>query len=453
MQKKNAQTRLKQGSSLFLAAMVVLLLGAATVAGGTYEKPPVLKAADLLPAKLLRGPHYRVEPRVPTDGFLAWFTIRSEFGTFRAAGPLMAAIRINEIQALAQLDQLSKSDVFVAGLKHSAREFSGAVKQMAAHPKETLEGVPEGIGRFFQRTYRGAKTGLQKLGDMQSKEPQAAAVIPGAGSKLPGGPASGAAKGEKPQVASATVRMAGKTTADAFGYDEQRRKLAKKLRIDPYTTNAVLEKKLDAIAWAAFAGGLGFTAVKSLAPGSTFISMTTQATDWVWDTPPGDLKVKNEKTLLTLGADQNSVDRFLRHPWYTLTLQSRLVRALKRMPKTARRKAVLPLALSVRSYDQARFVVESLEMLAAYNKTRAPLTALWVAGTVMGRTASGIVVPAPADAVSWNGKLDNFAHRPDFKTVRKRLLWVRGAVTPRAKKELTALGWTVQEDVGPKIKG
>jgi hypothetical protein len=238
--------------------------------------------------------------------------------------------------------------------------------------------------------------------------------------------------------------MAGKTTADAFGYDDQRRKLAKQLRVDPYTTNRALTEKLDEIAWAAFAGGLGFTAVKSLAPASFAISVTTGAADWVWDTPPGDLRVKNEEILLNLGADTLSVDRFLRHPWYTLTLQSRLTFALTQMPKTAGRADVLPLALSVRSYDQARFVVESLEMLASYHKTEAPVVVLQVKGTVLGQTKSGMVIPAPADAISWNEKLDRFARRSDFKT-GSPLLWVRGTVTDRARKELAALGWKVHE--------
>ena len=103
-------------------------------------------------------------------------------------------------------------------------------------------------------------------------------------------------------------------TRDAFGYDDRRRQLAKQVGVDPYTTNPVLAKQLDDIAWAAFAGGLGVTALKSMVPGSMVIGTSTMLTDWVYDTPPGDLKVRNEKALLAMGVSQEAVDHLLRHP-------------------------------------------------------------------------------------------------------------------------------------------
>lgn len=442
------------GCPLLIAALCLLPHQArAAESGEPFEAPPLLQAADLLPDKLLQGPRHRIEPEVPTDGFLTWFTLRSDFGDFKASSPRMAAVRVNEIEALAELEKLSKSEVFAEGLKRSAQEFGGEVKQLVTHPKETLSGVPEGVGRFFKRVKRGATTGFQKLGDLKQDDPESGAVIPGPGSKLPG-----AGSGD-PQTAAgsmgtgeATARMAGKTTADVFGYDDQRRKIAKQLRIDPYTTNGILADKLNEIAWTAFAGGLGFTAVKTLAPASAAITLTTGAADWVWDTPPGDLRVQNEQILLGLGADPQSVDRFLRHPWYSLTLQSRLTRSLERMPRTEGRADLMPLALSVRSFDQARFVVDSVAMLADCHQSRQPISRLEVAGTVWGHTARGIVVAAPAEGISWSADLNRFARRDEFKAAPQRLLLVRGNVTAKARQELAALGWTVEEGVQSDLK-
>ncbi|MGB5984580.1 MAG: hypothetical protein WBG37_04680, partial [Desulfobacterales bacterium] len=172
----------------------------------------------------------------------------------------------------------------------------------------------------------------------------------------------------------------------------------------------------------------------------------------VWDTPPGDLRVQNEQILLGLGADPQSVDRFLRHPWYSLTLQSRLTRSLERMPRTEGRADLMPLALSVRSFDQARFVVDSVAMLADCHQSRQPISRLEVAGTVWGHTARGIVVAAPAEGISWSADLNRFARRDEFKAAPQRLLLVRGNVTAKARQELAALGWTVEEGVQSDLK-
>ena len=81
-----------------------------------YEVPPTLSARDLVPAERLQGPGYQVDDAVPTDGFLATFTVRSDHGVFTARGPGMLEIRLGEVAAIRQLEAMSKSDVFVQGL-------------------------------------------------------------------------------------------------------------------------------------------------------------------------------------------------------------------------------------------------------------------------------------------------------------------------------------------------
>jgi hypothetical protein len=231
---------------------------------------------------------------------------------------------------------------------------------------------------------------------------------------------------------------------DAFGYDDRRRELAKQVGVDPYTTNPVLAKQLDDIAWAAFAGGLGITALKSAVPASMILSTSTMLTDWVYDTPPGDLKVRNEQALLAMGVSQEAVDHLLRHRWYTLTLQSGLVRGLERLGGVAGRADVMPLALSVASEQQARFVVGAVEMLARYHEKVAPLAGVQVLGTVVARTKAGaLIVPGPVDLLAWTPTIDRFVRRPDLEAPT-RVLWLSGQATPRARRELEQRGWTVE---------
>src|ERR1700682_4188643 len=103
-------------------AIAVLAMVASIVTGSAvthaqgpaagYETEPVLNAKDLAVPELLQGPHFTVNPKVPVKGFLERFTIQSPYGTFEAHGLHMLPIRVNEVEALAKLDDLSKTAQF-----------------------------------------------------------------------------------------------------------------------------------------------------------------------------------------------------------------------------------------------------------------------------------------------------------------------------------------------------
>ena len=87
--------------------------GTVAHAQAPFETPPVLPATELAPPYLLQGPTFTVDPQVPIVGMLGHFTMRADVGTFEAHGREMLRIRVGEIRAIAQLDQMSKSDVFL----------------------------------------------------------------------------------------------------------------------------------------------------------------------------------------------------------------------------------------------------------------------------------------------------------------------------------------------------
>lgn len=408
-----------------------------------YEPPPVLSAADLLPAEALAGPHHRVVDAVPSDGFLTRFTIESDFGAFEATSPALALTRIREIAALAELGHLETEDLAKDGFEHSADRLKDSFQNLAEDPEGTLKGIPRGVGRFFDRVGRAAKTGYQTIQDRRAEPDEPTAVLPGPGSRLPGAPATESQPADdQPNSAEVGAKLAGRTAADIFGYSEQRREIAKQLDVDPYTDNPVLARRLDEVAWAAFSGGLGVTALKALVPASNLVTVTSSASNWVWETSPGDLRVSNEQALLGLGASSDDVDRLLRHPFFTTSLRTRLVKALDSMPGVADRAAVMPLALSVTSTGQARFVVESAEMLARINAAELRVDRLFLDGTLIARSGDILVVPAPVDAMSWNAQLHGFAERVAGQSGERRM-YVRGGATPLAQEQLAALGWTL----------
>ena len=408
-----------------------------------YEPPPVLSAAVFLPAEALSGLHHRVADEVPSDGFVTRFTIESDFGAFEATSPSLALTRIHEIAALAELENFETQDLAEGGFEHSANRLKESFQHLADDPEATLKGVPEGVGRFFARAGRAAKTGYQTIQDRRAEPDAPTAVLPGPGSRLPGAPLTGSQRSaDQPGSAEVAARLAGRTAADIFGYSEQRREIARRLGVDPYTDNPVLAERLDEVAWAAFSGGLGVTALQAIAPASSLITVTSSASNWVWETSPGDLRVHNERTLLGLGASSDDVDRLLRHPFFTTSVRTRLVKALDAMAGVADRATVMPLALSVTSTGQARFVAESAEMLARIHATDRRLERLFLDGTVIALSGETLVVPAPVDAMSWSAELHGFAERVAGQGGERRM-YIRGGATPLAQEQLAALGWTL----------
>ena len=84
-------------------------------------------------------------------------------------------------------------------------------------------------------------------------------------------------------------------------------------------------------------------------------------------------------------------------------------------------------------------------MLARYHQTQTSIVKITATGTVIGWDRNGaIVVEAPVDYVSWTPRTSYFAHRPDL-VAAKRSAWLSGQMSPLAKKNFQALGWTVHE--------
>jgi hypothetical protein len=410
-----------------LTTGLVLTLGGAfpAAAQDAFESPPILPATDFISPDRLQGEGYRVDPAVPTDGFRAHFTLYTDYGEFRVVGSDLLEARLREVAAMRELERMSRGKVFASSLQSGAVDTGAGLKHAAENPKETAQGLPEGVGRFFQRAARAGKSGVQKIEDQQTARRES-------------GDAFGAEHAEQAAGQAASV------TADAMGLDEERRKLAKQLGVNPYTTNEVLSRKLDEIAKAAFAGSLGVRVATSAIPGGRLISTTTRVNDWVWDTPPGDLRVAIDRELRALGATQDSVDRFLRHPAYSLTMQATLQVALSEMEGVEGRVDVLPWALSAESPDDARFVVLSVHRLARYHREVAPLASIEIPGPLAGRTRAGeLAVVVAVDYLAWTKNLSGFASQPDPATARS--FWLSGRVSPRTRAELTERGWAIHE--------
>src|SRR5215467_6976759 len=71
-------------------------------------------AAIILLGSSVATAHAQGYDKEPVVGFLARFTIRSPYGLFEAHGQRMLPIRVNEVEALSALDNVSRSREFTA---------------------------------------------------------------------------------------------------------------------------------------------------------------------------------------------------------------------------------------------------------------------------------------------------------------------------------------------------
>jgi hypothetical protein len=414
--KMNSLSRLFWSTSSLILTLLLVTAGGGLAA--QFERPPTLPAEALVSGSLLSGDGFHVNEQVPTDGLMAHFTIQSNVGTFPANSIEMLRIRVAEIPAIQQLTKTSKTEVFAQSLAENAQRPIQAAGQMLTNPVETIQGLPAGVGRFFGRVGLGAQ-----------KIEQAAT---------------------QPESNGQGLEAAGQATRDVFGYEQERRELAKKLHVDPYTTNPVLSKQLDDFALTAFRAHVAVTTSMSVfIPGSMAITATRVVSQWVWDKPKADLILQNQQGLQTLGVSDTQIKAFQSNPVFPLSVQTAFVANLGSLPGVPGRAQAVALASTARSEVQARFLTDSVGMLARYHQTQTPIARLLVRKAIIGQDRNGaIVAEAPVDYVSWIQDVSYFANRPDLRS-RRRTLWVTGQFSPLAKKNFETLGWAVHEKTDP----
>ena len=128
----------------------------------------------------------------------------------------MLPIRVNEVEAIAKLDELSRTKEFAeAAGKAIARPVTSTVN-MIVHPVETITGFPTAWG--------GSSTGSSSGASACTRPPPRPTRAAASGPRRP-------------------RKRVGMATITALGFEKERRDLAKSLGVDPYTTNPVLVRE------------------------------------------------------------------------------------------------------------------------------------------------------------------------------------------------------------------
>jgi hypothetical protein len=388
---------------------------------GQFEQPPIVDISELLSPAMQSGAGYQVGQQVATNGAMGQYTItaaaevfKDDAGTYQIESLDLLKIRLSEIPAIVQLDNMSTTDVFAQALASSAIRPVTAAANMVIHPMDTITGLPSGIGDLFGRVSMGAKE---------------------IGSSASNSFGSGKAAGQ-----------AGNATLTALGYDQMRRKLAHKLHVDPYSSDPILAKKLNHVAWVMFSARMTVDVAMMAVPGSIIITGVEVTNDLVYQTPRADLIILVQKKLKSFGLSQEEIVVFTSNTAIPLSLQVTAVKNLETLGNIPGRRAAAVAIGNVMTEYQARFLVTSLHMLDQWSQQRSPITGIKVPGVLIARDQNGtVILPAAVDYLSWTPRIAGFATDPDLLAMQNRVLWTTGKMTPLVRQQLLTNGWKVQE--------
>jgi len=370
---------------------------------------------------LVKGAQFVVREPVPTASGMNQFTIDSDFGVFEADGNEMLLQRLKEIDAIARLQGVSKTDEFKKSLIAAAKSPLNSAKNIARDPAQAISNVPKGIMKFMGR----AKETIENVGKGGGQE--------GQGNRL----------------------------KDAIGYSDKKREIALQMSVDPYSTNTVLQKELDDVAWASWAGGFTFSVATFPISGPVGAALTVTNLDstveqLLREKSPSELEQINRATFRTVGANNADIERILHGGAFTPTQSTTFAVNLKALKGVTNRGAFVKVAAQKSSTDaDALFCVATAALMNRINE-KTPIARIVMLGDFPICIAKDgtVIVALQWDYAAWTAGAAQFtsdvqklaAQSGENKNI---LVALSGQVSPRLREELEKRSITVQDRLVP----
>ena len=191
--------------------------GDAAPSQAAFDSPEVRPTSDVVPPALLHGPHYQLGPTVTTFTFMNQYSVTSDYGSFGPPSDVRLRRLVREIAAIAALKNIHESDAFAKATVEAGKGVVQGAQNLINDPVSTINALPEAVFSVFGRVSEATKRG----GRSQYEDGVAQNLL----------------------------------AVSSF-----KREYAQKLDVDVYSTNEVLQKELNSVAWAAAAGNLTLSA-------------------------------------------------------------------------------------------------------------------------------------------------------------------------------------------------
>jgi hypothetical protein len=418
---------LRSGLILAFAAAPLLVVdldirfcGGAALGQTAFDPPEVRAASDVVPPALLAGPHYRVDPAVRTFTFMNRYSVTSDYGAFAVPSDARLRRLVREIAAIAELQKIHQSDAFAKATVEAGKGVIQGAQQLIENPVATIGAVPEAVFSIFGRISEAAKRGGR--------------------SKYEDGVAQ-----------------------NLLAVSSFKREYAQKLDVDVYSSNEVLQKELNSVAWASATGNLTLGAA-SMVTGAAALQVASglrsldQAKNIVNALPATELSRRNRDALLQLRVPDSVTDRFLQNPLLSPRHQTVIVEAMKTLRGIPGRAAFIQYAARADGEDTALLFQEMAELLSGYHRSVTPIQRLDIYLNVpVAYTGKGsAVVLLPIDRLLWTERTSRIATgltqtSPKPLPIQHLEVWMTGDASDRARDGLQQLGITLVEHVGQHL--
>ena len=353
------------------------------------EQAPAVRARDVLPADILRGSNYTIDDYVPVVEYQYMFTLRTRFGTIPALGKNMLELRLQEMQAIKRAQRMGDDPHLVNGVCQQFERTGDGLLILLTDPGGALKRAPKGFGRMI--------TGKLDAAD----------------------------------------RRAG---------SEARRRLATELGCDPETSNPVLKKLLDEMAFSQEAGKL-LAMPMQIVPGVDVLQMTAEIKEVVASMPPSEINKRLEMDLINSGASESAADAFCDNMSFTTTQRLLFVQQLRKLRGVDGLAAAIECAAEATNEAEGLSAIQELRMLSELHH-RKPIKKLENVGLPLATLETGdCVVVVAADHIANTQELVEgvAAYRQDYSETNSVFV-TSGTLSPAARKTFQRTGIRVMEN-------
>jgi hypothetical protein len=402
------------------------------------EGPPLLFTKDFIPAELQAGERFELSPLGHVVNFGYEFRLSSDFGEFDIRGIDMLAERVHEIAVLDKLEEISKTKAFTTSFSEALKDPVVKSWSVARRPISSVIRIPGGILRYLQGKFYQVKRGSEKVVAKTKRKRKSDADKE---------------ESENREKVDGTVKKVGTTTRKLsrrhFGFEKAKRAWARRLKVDPYSTNEYLQLGLERIAWAStvgsFAGEFGI-------PTNAVLSYTLQTQEMVWNQSATELERRNFVSLGNMGVEHSALLVFNDLGTYTLTEKTLIVLALENM-EVEGRLSLVQLLMEAESRDEAQMMVKLVTMFGNYHRLVHPINCFSIRrGLAVAELGDGsMILPLALDYLHWTPEITD-ALLSDALVGEDRTLWIEGVASTIAKRRLEQCDWKLEENSSETFK-
>lgn len=404
-------------SMKYTMLVCLLFLHAASSDASEFETSPTLNLSDLIPARLISGPNHNVLPDVSSNGFQNSFIIESDYGQFMATGVFGLRIRIREVDALAYLKTMSKTEVFVDSLVDAGIDTAKSFTRMFTDPVGTVKGIPGGVTRLFSGYVDSTKRGVNYAQNI-GKDFKDAEVDPKEFKKR------------------------------NYLLSDTERQWAAELKTDPYTTNLKLRAVIGEMSVVQFVGGLPVSYALPVTLSVT-ADVLGELAEKIYMQNASELEVSNRVCLSDAGISPETIEEFFASDYMTPTMHSVFCASISRLKGVKNLELVAVQLPRTHSFRETRFLLNTVSLLAWYQKQYKNIDRISSRTTLpYGVTNNNeLVAIVPADYLIWSESLAANVEllNSDERPFAEKSIWLVGQTSEKARREFAKRGWTIHD--------